>query len=259
MQSDNDLPEGMKEGVAAAADGADGHVTEALNTAQDRAELDLDNDDRLPWLESADGDYDDAGVDSARVFGFALAGIVALAALIGAIWWVGHRKPDPALVADGSTIAAQSEPYKEAPKNPGGKTFAGTGDTSYAVSQGKDSAGHLTGGGAVAKPSVDTGAPAVTAGPPATRPAVVPVAAVPAGGGVGVQVGAFGSQASAEAGWAHLVGQSAALKGVSHRVVEGNADIGKVFRLQAVAGDDAAANALCSKLKAAGVACQVKR
>ena len=250
MQSENDLPEGIK----AAADATHDHVTDAAETAQDHAELDLDDDDRLPWLESADGDYDDAGVDSARVFGFALAGIVALAALIGAIWWVGHRKPDPALVADGSTIAAPSEAYKEAPKNPGGKTFAGTGDTSYAVSQGKDAAGHLTGGGAVPKPSVDTGGAA--AGHPA--PAVAPPPAVPAGGGIGVQVGAYGSQASAEAGWARLAGQSAALKGVSHRVVEGNADIGKVFRLQAVAGDDAAANALCGKLKAAGVACQVK-
>ncbi len=251
MQSGNDLPEGIKAGVNATADAAHAPVADAAQTARDHAELDLDEDDRLPWLESAEGDYDDAGVDSARVFGFALAGIVALAALIGAIWWVGHRTPDPALVADGSTIAAPSEAYKEAPKNPGGKTFAGTGDTSYAVSQGKDSAGHLTGGGAVPKPSVDTGTPA-------PRPGPVAAVAVPAGGGVGVQVGAYGSQASAEAGWARLVGQSSALSGVSHRVVEGNADIGKVFRLQAVAGDDAAANALCGKLKAAGVACQVK-
>lgn len=251
MQSGNDLPEGVSEGVDAAADAVQGHVADA---AQDHAELDLDDDDRLPWLESADDDYDDAGVDSARVFGFALAGIAVLAALIAAIWWVGHRKPDPALIADGSTIAAPSEAYKEAPKNPGGKTFAGTGDTSYAVSQGKDAAGHLTGGGALPKPSVDTGAGG--AGHPAVT---TPPAAIPAGGGVGVQVGAFGSQASAEAGWANLVGKSAALKGVSHRVVEGNADIGKVFRLQAVAGDDAAANALCGKLKSAGVSCAVKR
>jgi hypothetical protein len=45
---------------------------------------------------------------------------------------------------------------------------------------------------------------------------------------------------------------------VSHRVIEGNADIGKVYRLQAVAGDTAGANALCGRLKGAGIACQVK-
>ena len=77
--------------------------------------------------------------------------------------------------------------------------------------------------------------------------------------GVGVQVGAFGSLASAEAGWNALVGKSAALKGIKHRVIEGSADIGKVYRLQAVAGDAAAADALCGKLKASGISCQVKR
>jgi hypothetical protein len=45
---------------------------------------------------------------------------------------------------------------------------------------------------------------------------------------------------------------------VKHRVVQGSADIGTVYRLQAVAPDAAAANALCSQLKAAGIACQVK-
>lgn len=228
-------------------------VAEFVHGGDDAEQLDLDDDDRLPWLESADDDYDDAGVDTARVFGIGLAAIALLAAIIGGIWWVSHRKPDPALVADGSTIAAPSEPYKEAPKDPGGKTFAGTGDTSYAVSQGKagaqsGNAGQLTGGGEAPKPSVDTGAPGGGVAP-SNAPA----------GGIGVQVGAFGSQASAEAGWSRLAGQSAALKGVSHRVVEGNADIGKVYRLQAVAGDEAAANALCAKLKAAGIGCQVKK
>lgn len=236
-------------------------VAEFVHGGDDAEQLDLDDDDRLPWLESADDDYDDAGVDTARVFGFGLAAVALLAAIVGGIWWVSHRKPDPALVADGSTIAAPSEPYKEAPKNPGGKTFAGTGDTSYAVSQGKgeNHAGNgdqLTGGGEAPKPSVDTGTPGGGAAPANAGPAKSGNA--PAGG-VGVQVGAFGSQASAEAGWSRLVGQNALLKGINHRVVEGNADIGKVYRLQAIAGDESAANALCTKLKAAGVGCQVKK
>jgi hypothetical protein len=41
-------------------------------------------------------------------------------------------------------------------------------------------------------------------------------------------------------------------------VVEGKADIGTVYRLQALAGDAAGATDLCARLKAAGVACQVK-
>ena len=70
--------------------------------------------------------------------------------------------------------------------------------------------------------------------------------------------GAFSTREAAEAGWSKLAGKHSALSGVSHRVVEGQADIGKVYRLQAVSGDAGAARALCGKLKAAGVNCQVK-
>ena len=255
--------ETASEHASGAVDSAKDEVAEFVHGGDDAEQLDLDDDDRLPWLESADDDYDDAGVDTARVFGFGLAALALLAAIVGGIWWSTHRKADPALVADGSTIAAPSEPYKEAPKDPGGKTFAGTGDTSYAVSQGKGgtqaaNGAHLTGGGEAPKPSVDAGpGTAGTVGAPAnTAPVKTGNASA---GGVAVQVGAFGSQATAEAGWSRLVSQNALLKGVNHRVVEGNADIGKVYRLQAVAGDGAAADALCAKLKAAGVGCQVKK
>ncbi|MFN5779537.1 MAG: SPOR domain-containing protein, partial [Novosphingobium sp.] len=89
--------------------------------------------------------------------------------------------------------------------------------------------------------------------------AVATAAPSAAGGGVGVQVGAFSSQATAEAGWTKRVAQAnGALSGVSHRVIAGTADNGTVYRLQAVAPDRAAATALCSKLKSADIPCQVK-
>jgi hypothetical protein len=75
---------------------------------------------------------------------------------------------------------------------------------------------------------------------------------------VGVQVAAYSDRASAEKGWSQLSRQYSALSGFKHRVVEGKADIGTVYRLQAVAGNVAAANELCNKLKRAGAACQVK-
>ncbi|MGB7653876.1 MAG: SPOR domain-containing protein, partial [Novosphingobium sp.] len=104
-------------------------------------------------------------------------------------------------------------------------------------------------------------APAAGATPaPAAAPAAKPsAAAAPAVGGVGVQVGAFSSKESAEAGWTKLVGSSrGALSGVSHRVIAGSADNGTIFRLQAVAPNADAAQALCGKLKGAGISCQVK-
>ena len=207
-----------------------------------------DDDERLPWLESSDDDSlaedEDSGMGSAVRLG--LLSVAALVALVGGIYWATHRNADPALVADGSLVQADGQPYKEAPKNPGGKTFDGTGDTSFAVSEGK------------IKPAQMAPAAAATASAPATKDAATPAPAA-ATGGVGVQVGAFSSKDAAEAGWAKLAGHAGgALSGVSHRVIQGTADNGTVYRLQAVAPNAGAATALCSKLKAGGISCQVK-
>jgi SPOR domain len=214
-----------------------------------------DEDERLPWLESADDtEYEDEGSDSSGMMKLVLMGLVALAVLVGAIWWATHRSPDPALVADGSLVQADAQPYKEAPKDPGGKQFDGTGDSSFAVSEGQNRPAQLGGADKGAAP-----APAASNADAAAKPGVnVGQAAAPSGG-VGVQVGAYSSKAAAEADWSKLVGQSkGVLSGVSHRVVAGSADNGTVYRLQAVAPDAAAANALCGKLKGAGLSCMVK-
>ena len=222
-------------------------------------ELDLDADDRLPWLDTEDDDYDETEIDTGRVVLFALAAFALLAVVVGGIWWFTHKRDEASAVADGGVIAAPAQPYKQAPRDPGGKTFAGTGDTSYAVSQGKDDTSNLSGGGVL--PAAQASAVASSA-PASSKPAATKDSARPAPapvGSVAVQVGAYGSRTGAEGGWTKLVGRSDALKGVPHRVVEGNADIGKVYRLQAMVGDVAAGNALCAKLKSAGIACQVKR
>jgi hypothetical protein len=205
-------------------------------------------DERLPWLESGEEDDDDAGVDTGRIFGFALLALLALAAFVGGLWWFGQRGPDAELVADGSTIEAPPGPYKEKPADPGGKQFEGTGNLAPAVGEGQRPEGQLADN--APRPSVDA---------PTTRPTAGAAASSASSGGVGVQVGAYSSKADAEAGWQQLLAQTDQLAGVSHRVVQGQADIGTVFRLQAVAGDAASASRLCAALKGDGVACQVKR
>jgi len=207
-----------------------------------------DEDERLPWLESGDEDDEDEGVDTGRIFGFVLLALLALGAFVGGIWWFGQRGPDPELVADGSTIAAPPGPYKERPADPGGKQFEGTGNLAPAVGEGERPEGQLA--DSTPQPSVDA---------PSTRPTPGATTAPTGSGGVGVQVGAYSSKADAEAGWQKLQAQTDKLAGVSHRVVQGEADIGTVFRLQAVAGDAAAASRLCAALKGDGVACQIKR
>lgn len=229
-------------------------VAAAAAAAPAEATLDLHGvEERLPWLES-DDDFDKDDGDGGRIAGFMLGGLLALALIVGGIWWVAHRGRSQE-VADGGVIAAPPGPYKEAPANPGGKTFAGTGDSSFAMSEGKNPAVRLGEDKTAPKPA-ESPAPKPAASQ-AAKPAAA--AATPAPSGVGVQIAAFSSRATAEAGWTKLVAQHEALAGVAHRVVEGKADIGTVYRLQAVPGDLAAANALCSKLKAAGAACQVKR
>ncbi|MBB3861397.1 hypothetical protein GGQ88_002681 [Novosphingobium hassiacum] len=210
--------------------------------------LALGDEERLPWLESVDdGEYDEEGSGSGRLIGLAVMGLIVLAALIGGIWYATNRSSTPAN-ADGSLIEASKEPYKVAPKDPGGKTFAGTGDSSFKVSEGDKPAANLAGSASPA---------------PAASPSAKPSAGAPSApavtGGVGVQIGAFSSNASAEAAWNKLTVNHEALKGLSHRVVEGKADIGTVYRLQAVSADLSSASTLCQKLQAGGLKCQVKR
>jgi hypothetical protein len=240
---EQDRPTGTEQDEPIFRDAADataaGHEAEAKS-----GRLDLDEEERLPWLESVDDD-DDFGNDSGRLVTFLIGGLIVLAALVGGIWWATHRGDGNELQADGSVIEAPKTPYKEAPKDPGGKTFAGTGDTSYAVSAGQTRAPKLDRSGEVVATASDSAKPSAPATPGPT--------------GVGVQIGAYTSLATAEAGWTRLSSQHAGvLSGVKHRVVEGKADIGTVYRLQALAGDVSGANDLCTRLKTAGVACQVK-
>lgn len=216
-------------------------------TPLDTQELALDDgDQRLPWLESGDDD-DDESDGGGRMFAFVAGGLVLLLALVGGIWWATHRGTGAEL-ADGSVIRAPAEPYKTAPANPGGKPMAGTGDTAYAVSAGQ-----------TRPPKLASGAPTPAPTPTASaKSGAAPSAAPAAAAGPGVQIGAFSSQAAAEAAWTRLSAQYDALKGLHHRIASASADIGTVYRLQAVAGDAAGANALCGKLKGAGLACQVK-
>ena len=219
----------------------DGHLGDRLA---------LGDEERLPWLESADDvDADDEDNGNGRLIGFAVMGLIVLAALIGGIWYATNKASGPAN-ADGSLIEASKEPYKVAPSDPGGKTFAGTGDSSFKVSEGQKPGANLAGS-----------ASPVPAATPSAKPSAAASASASAAatGGVGVQVGAFSSNASAETAWNKLVVSHEALKGLQHRVIEGKADIGTVYRLQAVAGDAPAANALCQKLQAGGLKCQVKR
>ncbi|NNE50566.1 MAG: SPOR domain-containing protein [Altererythrobacter sp.] len=216
-------------------------------------ELALDSDDSLPWLESDEYDPDEGAVDTSRIVMFAGVLLLLLVAGIGGVWWYSNYLHGEQVVADGSTIKAPEGPYKERPADPGGKEFAGTGNVAPGVGEGVSAETQLA--------DVETSTP-IAAPTTAPRPTITAHSgggSAAADSGVAVQVGAYGSRAKAESGWATLRGQTTLLNGVRYRIVQGQADIGTVYRLQALPGDLATARKLCNGLKADGIACNIKQ
>ncbi len=82
------------------------------------------------------------------------------------------------------------------------------------------------------------------------------IATTEVGSGYGIQLGAFGSQASADHEWQRLQGRfGAQLHGKSPRIVVASTSSGSLYRLQAPAAGEAEARALCDSLKEQAQAC----
>lgn len=207
--------------------------------------LGLDDPDRLPWLETADGYEYDEGASPLKVAGLVLGGLALLAAIVGGIYWLQRNQAGGAQ-GNGELIAAQEGNYKVAPDDREGKTFEGEGDAAFAASEGKKT-------GSTIAPSTNASEPkAALAKPAAAGP-------TPAGA-VMVQLGAFGDAAKADQAWAAFGKRFGFLSGTNRKIAEANVEGGrKVFRLQAVTANSAAAQQLCAKLKAAGENCLIVR
>ena len=207
-----------------------------------RENLDLDDEDRLPWLESAE-DYDDDGEYSpVRVALFIAFGVLLLAAIVGGIYWMQNRDGG-GLDGDGELIAAQEGDYKVRPNDPQAKQFEGEGDASFAASEGKDTPAQL-------------GDPVVTEAP------IRKSDAVPAEAGASsalVQLGAFSSASLADSSWSGYARRFEAIGALPKKILRGTVDGGTIYRLNAVAPSYEAAQQLCNNLKAAGESCLVVR
>ena len=108
----------------------------------DSEELDLAEDESLPWLEATDDEEPRGGFDTGRIVLVGVLALLALAVVVGGIWYFARATSDEP-PADGSLIAAPEEPYKTKPENEGGKVFPGTGDSSFAVGEGETREGRL--------------------------------------------------------------------------------------------------------------------
>ena len=257
-------------------------MAEDKNAEKGEAGLGLENEDRLPWLEAADGVEEDGEVSPARLLVMVLGGLLLIGAVLGGLWWVQNGGAR----GKGELIAAQEGNYKVAPKNDGAKTFEGEGDASFSASEGAEPAGKVdptrmpeepavtpqereaakaaADKAAVAKakpkPAPVKAAPKVVAAP-AKAPAAAPKAA-PAPAAVGsamIQLGAFSSDAAAAKAWTNLSKRFAYLADLNKSVSPAKVGDGTVYRLRVSAGTAANAANLCGKLRVAGENCVVVR
>src|SRR3546814_18274872 len=78
-------------------------------TDYNRDSLDLQDEDRLPWLEAVDDMEEDDGVSLARLILLIVAGLLFLGVIIGGIYWLQSIRSGG---GEGKLIAAPEGSYK---------------------------------------------------------------------------------------------------------------------------------------------------
>ncbi len=234
-------------------------------------EFDLRDEDRLPWLETVEPDEPE-GSGIFRVVVLVLLGLALLAAIVFGIFRMQGSAPD----GQGELIVAQEGDYKIKPEDPGGLKVEGEGDSAIAASAGADSKASIdlkavpeapiTGRRASDPAPAKDGAPKVVASVPqaveklkATAPMTAPRGPVPgaASGGSLVQLGAFPSEASANAAWSAIAKRFAYVATLGKSVQQAEVNGRKVYRLKVNAGSAGAAADICGRLTVAGEKCFV--
>lgn len=206
--------------------------------------LNLDDNDRLPWLETADGYAAEANGSPTRVAYLGVAGLVLLAAIAGGVYWLQSGQAGGPN-GTGELIVAPKSNYKEKPADAGGKSFEGEGDSAFAASEGQKT------GAVLAVPP---------AGPITAQPATQTATDKAPANAVLVQLGAFGDSAKAETAWTGLNKRFGFLAGMNRKIAQANVEGGgTVFRLQAVTANSTEAQQLCAKLRVAGENCLIVR
>ncbi|HEY0085205.1 MAG TPA: SPOR domain-containing protein [Allosphingosinicella sp.] len=215
-------------------------------------------EDRLPWLEAVEDDNAGEGPSPMKMIMGVLIALVAIGAIVGGLFWMNNRPSDGAASGEPELIAAPNGDYKTKPADAGGMTVEGEGDTAFAASEGADPKGAIN-TDAVAEAPVTKAPPAQAQTQPAQQPAAqpkpeapAPAAPAPATGGATIQLGAFSSQAGANAAWKAMSGRFGYLAPLTQSVVPVQSGGKTLYRLRA-SGPNAAD--ICGRLKVAGESC----
>lgn len=236
----------------------------SLRTGQD-----FDEQDRLPWLETAEEDYPRDN----SVARFMLLAVLALAVMgfvaAGYLW---YQRSQTVSGGNGELIKAPAGDYKVKPEEPGGMKAEGEGDTVFATSQGAASNSSINVGALPEAPVQGTRAAVPGSNVPGTKnvklaipgPTIVgpnasaggarPAAPRPGSGSL-IQLGAFPNEAGANIAWARLSKRFAYLAPLGKSVERGEANGKAVWRLRVNAGSNPQARELCGRLKVAGENC----
>ncbi len=233
---------------------------------------DLGDEDRLPWLETVDEEYEE-GPSVLRIAALVILGLALIAAIVYAVYWVQNRSPGAA--GNGALIEAPEGDYKVPPKTPGGMQLDGDSSQSLATSEGAATPDGKLDLDAVPEAPV-TGTPAADknvtrSGKTIAVPksggalkAAAPVSAPKASGGGNagsalVQLGSFPTQAQAKTAWSRLSKRFSYLAPLGQSVEKAEVNGNTVYRLRVNAGSADQAETLCGKLKVAGEACFIPR
>lgn len=161
----------------------------------------LDDRDRLPWLEPAEEMVGYERVPVQKIAALVLIGLALLGLIIGGGWWYKSRMSRAG--GDVALIPAPQGDYKVPAPDPKAREFAGEGDSAYSASEGGEATGRIDpskapespmaffdaedfGGGdeedgVPSPPPAASKSPAATAkpGPAAARPSPTPTPAKP--------------------------------------------------------------------------------
>lgn len=246
-----------------------GEEEEPVETpAGDVAEDEAETGGRLPWLETADEEYDDKP-PVVRTVLLVLLGLAVIAAAVFGWWW--FQRGGGGGQGTGELIKAAEGDYKVKPDDPGGMKVDGAGDTVFAASEGATTNGSIdvravpeapVAGKAAPRPAPKpvSGASRVTA-PVPSAPSVSRAAAPaqrspgPSAGSSIIQLGSFPNEAGANGAWARLSKRFDYLAPLGKSVEKAQVNGRTVYRLRVNAGSNGQAMDLCGRLKAAGEAC----
>lgn len=224
------------------------------------------DDDRLPWLETVDEEYEERP-SAGRIILLVILILAVIAAAVGGWWWF-QRGPGGS--GTGALINAQEGDYKVKPDEPGGMKVEGQGDTVFAASEGATTNGSVDVSAIPEAPVAGIAAP--KAAPPSAKGASRVIAPVPearierqtaptqkspgpSAGSAVIQLGSFPAEAVANSAWARLSKRFNYLAPLGKSVEKAEVEGKTVYRLRVNAGSNGQARELCGKLKAAGEAC----